>query len=251
VVQAVDPVFLLSWDGSEVTLRVAQGYVGVRSASGTVPLGSNQQASYSPGDRPGAGPWDQSDVDGELRDTLRAQVGQAQQTAVALRYAQFGPDTSPALAAAVDRGVFRVAVTSDDRQVQGAATAFIQGFLGHGPTVKLDVSPTSDEEARAALDAGDVEMVVGDRRLNPSSRPLFTVDGTTWFVAQGDNGGGLVDALGAFVTVALEARCSRTSEAPAAIPGQSCYEQTYRRGVGGNELAFVPLDALGGYLGLS
>src|SRR5205823_6391535 len=30
VLQAVDPVFLLSWNGSQLSLRVAQGYVGVR-----------------------------------------------------------------------------------------------------------------------------------------------------------------------------------------------------------------------------
>ena len=29
LLQAVDPVFLLSWNGSQVSLRVAQGYVGV------------------------------------------------------------------------------------------------------------------------------------------------------------------------------------------------------------------------------
>ena len=78
VVQAVDPVFFLSWDGSQVGLRVAQGFVGVRGPNGTVAVGADRQTSYSPGQSPGVGPWDQSELQGEVRGTLADQVAQAQ-----------------------------------------------------------------------------------------------------------------------------------------------------------------------------
>jgi hypothetical protein len=250
VVQAVDPVFLLSWDGSNVDLRVAQGYVGVRGPNGTVAIGANRQTSYSPGESPGVGPWDQGEVRGELRDTLAAQVAEAQRGVRPPAYPQVATGSSPALAAAVQRGVLNVLVTSGDGDVGAITTALLQQFLAHGPKVKLDVAATSVDDAKASLASGDADLVVSDELRTRASGPLFASSGATWFVTQGANGGQLVSAIGTFLTAALQARCSTSRTAAAAPPGQSCFETTYRQAIGAGSGEYVPLDGLAGYVGL-
>jgi hypothetical protein len=252
VLQAVDPVFLLSWDGSQVGLRVAQGYVGVRGPQGTVPVGANRQASYSPDDQPGVGPWDQSEVRGELRDTLQSQVSQAQQDARPPAYPAVGTNGSPALAAAVEQGELRVLVTAggDDRAL-GLTNGLLKAFLQHAPKVQLSVNDASENDAAAALNSGDADLVVSTSLRARSSRALFTLDGTTWFVTQNGNGGNLIDNLAAFLTAALQARCSGNRNARTANPGQSCYESTYRDSIGLGSDEYVPLDGMAPYLGLS
>jgi hypothetical protein len=250
VLQAVDPVFLLTWDGSDVGLRVAQGYVGVRGPNGTVAVGANRQTSYSPGQAPGVGPWDQSELRGELRDTVSSQVAEAQRGVRPPAYPQVGTGSSPALAAAVQRGVLKVLVTSSDGDVGELTTALLQQFLAHGPKVKLDVSATGVDDARASLASGDADLVVSDEIRTRASAPFFTSSGSTWFVTQGPNGGQLVSQIGLFLTAALQARCSTSRTATAAPPGQSCFETTYRQAVGAGSGEYVPLDGMAGYLGL-
>ncbi len=250
VLQAVDPVFLLSWDGSDVGLRVAQGYVGVRGPNGTVAVGANRQTSYSPGQAPGVGPWDQSELRGELHDTLADQVAEAQRGVRPPAYPQVGTGSSPALAAAVQRGVLRVLVTSSDGDIGELTTALLQQFLAHGPKVKLDVSATGVDDARASLASGDADLVVSDEIRTRASGPFFTSSGSTWFVTQGPNGGQLVSQIGIFLTTALQARCSTSRTATAASPGQSCFETTYRKAIGAGSGEYVPLDGMAGYLGL-
>jgi hypothetical protein len=252
VLQAVDPVFLLTWDGSQVSLRVAQGYVGVRGPQGTVPVGANRQTSYSPDDQPGVGPWDPSELGGgELGDTLQSQVGQAQQQVRPPAYPAVGTNGSPALAEAVKRGELRVLVTADgDDGALALATGLLREFLRHGPKVQLSVTDASDDEAATALNSGDADLVVSSSLRSRSSRAFYTHDGSVWFATQGADGGNMLDNLAAFLSAALQARCSGNRNAQTANPGQSCYESTYRSAAGLGNGEYVPLDGLAPYLGL-
>jgi len=252
VLQAVDPVFLLTWDGSQVSLRVAQGYVGVRGPQGTVPVGANRQTSYSPDDQPGVGPWDPSQLGGsELGDTLQAQIGQAQQQARPPGYPAVGTNGSPALAEAVKRGELRVLVTADgDDRALALATGLLREFVRHGPRVQLSVTDASENDAATALNSGDADVVVSSSLRSRSSRSLYSLDGSTWAATQGANGGDLLDNLAAFLSAALQARCSANRNAQTATPGQSCYESTYRAAAGLGNGDYVPLDGLAPYLGL-
>ncbi len=252
VLQAVDPVFLLGWDGSEVSLRVAQGYVGVRGPQGTVPVGANRQTSYSPDDQPGVGPWDQSEVAGELRATLQSQVGVAVQAARPPGYPAVGTNGSRALADAVDRGDLRVLVTADGNdQAVALSTGLLTAFLQHAPKVGLSVEDASESDAATALQSGEADLVVSTSVRARTSRALFSLDGDTWFATQGAAGGSLLDNLAAFLTSALQARCSSNRNAQTANPGQSCYEVAYRDAIGVGDDEYVPLDGLAPYLGLS
>jgi hypothetical protein len=251
VVQAVDPVFLLGWDGSEVSLRVAQGYVGVRGPQGTVPVGANRQTSFSPNDQPGVGPWDRSELRGELRATLDSQVSTAVQQARPPGYPAVGTNGSPALAAAVQQGELRVLVTANgNEQAVGLTDGLLKAFLQHAPKVGLSVRDASEDEASTALNAGRVDLVVSTSRRARTSRALFSLDGDTWFATQNGNGGNLLDNLAAFLTTALQARCSGNRNAQTANPGQSCYDATYREAIGAGNDEYVPLDGLAPYLGL-
>jgi hypothetical protein len=251
VLQAVDPVFLLTWDGSQVSLRVAQGYVGVRGPRGTVPVGANRQTSYSPDDQPGAGPWDQSELRGELRDTVQSQVGQAQQQVRPPAYPAVGTNGSPALADAVQRGELRVVVTADgDEQAHALTEGLLRAFLQHGPRVGLSVNDASADQASAALSSGEADLVVSTSVRGRSSRALFSLGGSTWSVTQNAKGGNLLDNLAGFLTAALQARCSGNRNAQTANPGQSCFESTYRDAIGLGDNEYVPLDGMSPYLGL-
>lgn len=252
VLQAVDPVFLLTWDGSQVSLRVAQGYVGVRGPQGTVPVGANRQTSYSPDDQPGVGPWDPSELGGgELGATLQAQVGQAQQQARPPGYPAVGTNGSPALAESVKRGQLRVLVTADgDERALALANGLLREFLRHGPKVQLSVTEASEDEAATALNSGDADLVVSSSLRSRSSRALYSLDGSTWSATQGADGGNLLDSLAAFLSAGLQARCSGNRNAQTATPGQSCYESTYRSAAGLGNGEYVPLDGLAPYLGL-
>ncbi|HKA05291.1 MAG TPA: hypothetical protein VKD67_13220, partial [Acidimicrobiales bacterium] len=251
VLQAVDPVFLLGWDGSEVRLRVAQGYVGVRGPQGTVPIGANRQTSFSPNDQPGVGPWDQSELRGELRDTVNRQVSTAVQQARPPGYPAVGTNGSPSLAAAVQRGELRVLVTANGNDQAVALTeGLLKAFLQHAPKVGLSVQEASQNEASTALNAGRVDLLVSASLRTRTSRALFSLDGDTWFVTQSGNGGNLLDNLAAFLTTALQARCSGNRNVQTANPGQSCYEATYRDAIGAGNNEYVPLDGLAPYLGL-
>ena len=111
--------------------------------------------------------------------------------------------SSPALAAAVQRGVLRVLVTSDDGDVVALTTALLEQFLTLGPKVKLDVSATSADQATTSLNAGDADLVVSDKVRGRGATALFTSGGDTWFVTQGPTGGQLVSQIGSFLTAAL------------------------------------------------
>jgi hypothetical protein len=245
-------VFLLTWDGSQVSLRVAQGYVGVRGPQGTVPVGANRQTSYSPDNQPGVGPWDPAELGrGQLGTTVDDQVGQAQQQARAPAYPAVGTNGSPALAEAVKRGQLRVLVTAGgDERALALANGLLREFLRHGPKVQLSVTGASEDDAVAALSSGDAELVVSASLRSRASRALYSLDESTWFVTQGGNGGNLLDNVAAFLSAALQARCSGNRNAQTANPGQSCYESTYRGAAGLGNSEYVPLDGLAPYLGL-
>ena len=123
-------------------------------------------------------------------------------------------------------------------------------FLRHGPKLQLSVTEASQNDAATALNSGDADLVVSSSLRGRSSRALYSLDGSTWSATQGANGGNLLDNLAAFLSAALQARCSANRNGQTANPGQSCYESTYRSAAGLGNGEYVPLDGLAPYLGL-
>jgi hypothetical protein len=246
VVTAVDPVVVIGYDGRQATVRVAQGYVGVRSGGGLRVVGARQQASAGGGGVQ-VQQWDPSSLAPADNVFVSKEVNTAVSQARVPAYPALSDRSSPVLGRADQRGSFAIDVVGGDDHVIAAATAFLSEFLRHGTSLEVQAETASAAEASAALQKGDIDGVIV---ANGQGSPLFTIDGATWRVVLPSDQGTLQASLQSFLSAALLARCTggRTGSAPA--PSQSCYETTYRSALQTDQNAFVPLDGLAPYLGL-
>jgi hypothetical protein len=238
---------LLGYDGQHVTVRIAQGQARVKAPAGTVILGPNQQTEAGGGEAPNVGPWSPDQLPQDQAAYINGLIGQDVSAARAPSYPRLSIDGSATLRRAEDRKSFVVALVSNDDSASGVTQSLLGEFLQHGVPLSVDVTLTTADQAGSALSSGDADLVVSDQVAANSSIPLFTVGGSTYRATAADDAGQLVPWLRAFLAAALQAECSRSSAAPAAAPGQSCYEHSYRAAV---QADIVPLSALGAYLGL-
>ena len=248
LVTAVDPVMLLGYDGQHATVRVAQGQVRVKAPAGTAILGPNQQTEAGSGEAPNVGPWSPDQLPQDQAAYINGLIGQGVSAARAPSYPRLSVDGSAALRRAEDRKSFVVALVSNDGSASAVTQSLLEEFLQHGAPLSVEVTLAAADQAGSALSSGDADLVVSDQVVGNNSIPLFTLGGATYRASASDDAGQLIPWLRDFLAAALQAECSRSSAAPAAAPGQSCYEHSYRAGV---QTDIVPLSALGAYLGLS